>query len=51
MLLPRLARSGWPPQAPKRISARLELTLEDIAQVGQENFEAVLRQNTSACFV
>ena len=33
--------------APKRISARLELTLEDIAQVGQENFEAVLRQNTA----
>ena len=33
--------------SPKRISARLELTLEDIAQVGQENFEAVLRQNTS----
>ena len=33
--------------SPKRISARLELTLEDIAQVGQENFESVLRQNTS----
>ena len=32
---------------PKRISARLELTLEDIAAVGQENFEAVLRENLS----
>ena len=30
---------------PKRISARLELTLEDIAAVGQANFEAILRQN------
>ena len=30
---------------PKRISARLELTLEDIAAVGQANFETVLRQN------
>ena len=32
---------------PKRISARLELTLEDIAAVGQSNFEAILRQNLS----
>ena len=32
---------------PKRISARLELTLEDIAAVGQANFEAILRQNLS----
>ena len=32
---------------PKRISARLELTLEDIAAVGQENFEAILRENLS----
>ena len=30
---------------PKRISARLELSLEDIAAVGQANFEAILRQN------
>ena len=32
---------------PKRISARLELSLEDIAAVGQANFEAILRQNLS----
>ena len=32
---------------PKRVSARLELTLEDIAAVGQSNFEAILRQNLS----
>ena len=32
---------------PKRVSARLELTLEDIAAVGQENFESILRQNLS----
>ena len=32
---------------PKRISARLELTLEDIAAIGQQNFEAILRQNLS----
>ena len=30
---------------PKRVSARLELALEDIAAVGQENFESILRQN------
>ena len=30
---------------PKRVSARLELTLEDIAAVGQANFESILRQN------
>ena len=30
---------------PKRISARLELTLEDIAAVGAENFESILREN------
>ena len=30
---------------PKRVSARLELTLEDIAAVGQSNFESILRQN------
>ena len=29
---------------PKRVSARLELTLEDIAAVGQANFEAILRE-------
>ena len=30
---------------PKRVSARLELTLEDVAAVGQQNFEAILREN------
>ena len=30
---------------PKRISARLEVTLEDIAAVGQANFESILREN------
>ena len=30
---------------PKRISARLELSLEDIAAVGQANFESILREN------
>ena len=30
---------------PKRVSARLELALEDIAAVGQANFESILRQN------
>ena len=33
--------------SPKRVSARLELTLEDIAAVGQENYESILRENTS----
>ena len=28
-------------------SARLELTIEDIAAVGQENFESILRENLS----
>ena len=32
---------------PKRVSARLELTLEDIAAVGQENYESILRENIS----
>ena len=32
---------------PKRVSARLELALEDIAAVGQQNFESILRQNLS----
>ena len=32
---------------PKRVSARLELAVEDIAAVGQENFEAALRENVS----
>ena len=31
--------------SPHRISARLELTLESIAAVGQENFESILREN------
>ena len=33
--------------SPKRVSARLELTLEDIAAVGQGGFEAALRENLS----
>ena len=32
---------------PKRISARLSIQIEDIAAVGQANFEAVLRENLS----
>ena len=32
---------------PKRVSARLELALEDIAAIGQANFESILRQNLS----
>ena len=32
---------------PRRISARLSLALEDIAQVGQANFEAALRAHTA----
>ena len=32
---------------PKRITARLELLLEDIAAVGQDNFESILRENLS----
>ena len=30
---------------PKRVSGRVELTLEDIAAVGQENYESILREN------
>ncbi len=33
---------------PRRISARLSLAVEDVAQVGQANFEAALRAHTSA---
>ena len=32
---------------PKRVSARLELTIEDVAAVGAENFESALRENLS----
>ena len=32
---------------PKRVSARLGLAIEDIAAVGQENFEPILRENVS----
>ena len=32
---------------PKRVGASLGLTLEDIAAVGQANFEAILRENVS----
>ena len=32
---------------PKRISARLGIRIEDIAAVGQENFESILRENLS----
>ena len=34
--------------APRRISARLSLAIEDLAAVGQANFEAALRQHTTA---
>ena len=30
---------------PKRISARMEIAIEDVAAVGQENFESILREN------
>ena len=33
--------------AARRISARMSVTLEDVAAVGQANFESALRQNTS----
>ena len=32
---------------PKRISARLGIRIEDVAAVGQENFESILRENLS----
>ena len=32
---------------PRRISARMSVTLEDVAQIGQSNFESALRQNVS----
>ena len=32
---------------PKRISARLSIQIEDVAAVGQANFEAILRENLS----
>ena len=31
--------------APKRISARMEIAIEDVAAVGTENFESALREN------
>lgn len=31
---------------PKRVAAALEIAIEDVASVGQENFESALRQNT-----
>ena len=52
-----LAKSGEAPQTsgaltasvktPKRISGSLGITLEDIAAIGAENFEAALRENAS----
>ena len=33
--------------APKRISARLGIAVEDVAAVGQANYEAILRENTA----
>ena len=33
--------------SPKRVGASLVLTLEDIAAIGQANFESILRQNVS----
>ena len=32
---------------PKRISARLSVRIEDVAAVGQQNFESILRENLS----
>ena len=32
---------------PKRISARLAIAVEDVAAVGQENYESILRENLS----
>ena len=32
---------------PKRISARLAIAIEDVAAVGQANFESILRENLS----
>ena len=32
---------------PRRISARMSVTLEDVARIGQANFEAALRSNVS----
>ena len=32
---------------PKRVSARMEIAIEDIAAVGQANFESILRENLS----
>ena len=32
---------------PKRISARMSIQIEDVAAVGQENFESILRENLS----
>ena len=43
----RPARLTVSTATPKRVSARLELTLEDIAAVGQANFESILRENLS----
>ena len=31
--------------SPKRISARMSIRLEDIASIGQQNFESILREN------
>ena len=36
---------------PKRISARLSIQAEDVAAVGQANFEAILRENLSLVLV
>ena len=33
--------------SPRRIAGRLSMTLEDLAQIGQGNFESALRQNLS----
>ena len=33
--------------APRRISARMSVTIEDVAAIGQANFESALRQNVS----
>ena len=43
----RPARSRPSAQDPRRISARMSVTLEDVAAIGQANFESALRQNAS----
>ena len=41
--------AGWTPTSttPHRVGAGLDLSLEDLASVGAENFESLLRQHIS----